>query len=150
MIADRLFQSLWRNVCGEIYSDCIFFKSEQERTVEYMSQRRTVEVSCKRSMQGSPRVPTSPKGSAQSLSQLGPTAQWGRLRKTGQRAFSINIKVTCWLISVVDCYWELAPLYCLVIPRGFRSKSAHLFAQVFRSENSTAYGKPLEWQSCPS
>ena len=29
----------------------------------------------------SPRVPTEPKGSAQSLSQLGPTAQWGRLRK---------------------------------------------------------------------
>ena len=31
----------------------------------------------------SPRVSTSPKGSAQSLSQLGPTAQWGRLRKEG-------------------------------------------------------------------
>jgi len=31
----------------------------------------------------SPRVSTSPKGSAQSLSQLGPTAQWGRLRKRG-------------------------------------------------------------------
>jgi len=31
----------------------------------------------------SPRVSTYPKGSAQSLSQLGPTAQWGRLRKRG-------------------------------------------------------------------
>ena len=30
------------------------------------------------------------------------------------------------------------------IPRGFRSKSSHLFP----SENSAAYGKPLEWWSC--
>ena len=92
----------------------IAFKKNQNRSAPLNTclsgELLKLEVSCKRSMQGSPRVPTSPKGSAQSLSQLGPMAQWGRLRKRGQRAFSVNIKVTCWLISVVDCYWELALL----------------------------------------
>jgi len=74
-----------------------------------MSQRRTVEVSCKRSIQGSPRVPTSPKGSAQSLAQLGPTAQWGRLRKRGQRVLRQH-QGHVLADHVVDCYWELAPL----------------------------------------
>ena len=60
--------------------------SEVEIVVEVRS--RTCSIQYKRSIfvryprnLASPRVSTYPKGSAQSLSQLAPTAQWGRLRK---------------------------------------------------------------------
>jgi len=84
----------------EINSNWIYIYKEPERTmgglgggVEMETSRlaRRCSMCCWRfnthvqytKNMASPRVSTYPKGSAQSLSQLGPTAQWGRLRKRG-------------------------------------------------------------------